>query len=327
MGMKYQNAKPKGATLRPVWRSIGAKYMIAALPFPNIDPVLWSIDIGGFTLAIRWYALAYIAGFLLAWWWANRAIRNAQLWVNDTAPMTLKHAEDFLTWAIVGVIIGGRLGWVLFYSQGAWLDDSTMIYKVWEGGMSFHGGFLGVVVVAILFARKYGIPVLSLADILALGVPIGLGLGRLANFINAELWGKPTTAAWGVVFPNTPDCPESWLLPTCARHPSQLYEAILEGVVLFALIAYLAYRRGWLKTPGALAGVFFMGYGAARFFVEFFRQGDAQFTSATNPWGHILRLGQNADSIGFTMGQLLSLPMIAIGLLILIYARRSAQNT
>ncbi|WGI21001.1 prolipoprotein diacylglyceryl transferase [Amylibacter sp. IMCC11727] len=301
--------------------------MIAALPFPNIDPVLWSVDIGGFTLAIRWYALAYIAGFLLAWWWGNRAIRNAQLWVNDTAPMTLKHAEDFLTWAIVGVIIGGRLGWVLFYSQGAWLDDPTMIYKVWEGGMSFHGGFLGVVVVAILFARKYKIPVLSLADILALGVPIGLGLGRLANFINAELWGKPTTAPWGVVFPNTPDCPLTWLDPVCARHPSQLYEAILEGIVLFALLAYLAYRRGWLKTPGALAGVFFMGYGAARFFVEFFRQGDAQFTSATNPWGHILRLGQEVDSIGFTMGQLLSLPMIAVGLLLLIYARRTSSTT
>ena len=152
--------------------------MIAAIPFPNIDPVLWSIELGGFTLAIRWYALAYIAGFLLAWWWANRAIRATHLWENDTAPLTLKHTEDFLTWAIFGVILGGRLGWVLFYSQGAWLDDPTMIYKVWEGGMSFHGGILGVIVATILFAWKYEITLFSLADILALGVPFGLGLGR-----------------------------------------------------------------------------------------------------------------------------------------------------
>ncbi|MEJ6709933.1 MAG: prolipoprotein diacylglyceryl transferase [Amylibacter sp.] len=296
--------------------------MIAAIPFPNIDPVLWSIDIGGFTLAIRWYALAYIAGFLLAWWWANRAIRATHLWANDTAPLTLKHTEDFLTWAIFGTILGGRLGWVLFYSQGAWLTNPTMIYKVWEGGMSFHGGILGVIVATILFAWKYKITLFSLADILALGVPFGLGLGRLANFINAELWGKPTTQAWGVVFPNTPDCPLTWLDPMCARHPSQLYEAILEGIFLFVVVAYLAYRRGWLKTPGALTGVFFISYGAARFFVEFFRQGDAQFTGPTNPWGHVLRLGETVDSIGFTMGQLLSLPMIAFGVILLIVARR-----
>ena len=236
--------------------------------------------------------------------------------------MTLKHTEDFLTWAIIGVIAGGRLGWVLFYSQGAWLDDPTVIYKVWEGGMSFHGGILGIVAATILFARKYKIPMLSLSDVLALGAPIGLGLGRMANFINAELWGKPTTAPWGVVFPHTPECPLTWLDPVCARHPSQLYEAILEGLVLFVVIAYLAYRRGWLKTPGALTGVFFIGYGTARFIVEFFRQGDAQFTSATNPWGHILRLGEAADSIGFTMGQILSLPMVAFGLILLVYARR-----
>ena len=295
--------------------------MIAAIPFPNIDPILWSIDVGSFTLAIRWYALAYILGFLLAWWWANRAICNRQLWADGTAPMTQKNIEDFLTWAIIGVILGGRLGWVFFYSQGAWLEEPTMIYKVWEGGMSFHGGILGITVVTILFAQKYTIPILPFSDVLALGAPIGLGLGRLANFINAELWGRPTTKAWGVVFPNTPDCPLTWLELTCARHPSQIYEAILEGVVLFVVISYLAFRRGWLKNPGALAGIFFIGYGAARFIVEFFRQGDAQFTSLTNPWGHVLRLGESAESIGFTMGQLLSLPMIALGLTFLLYAR------
>ena len=295
--------------------------MIAAIPFPNINPILWSIDVGSFSLAIRWYALAYISGFLLAWWWANRAICNKQLWADGTAPMTQKNIEDFLTWAIIGVILGGRLGWVFFYSQGAWLEEPTMIYKVWEGGMSFHGGILGIMVVTILFTQKYTIPILPFSDILALGAPIGLGLGRLANFINAELWGRPTTKAWGVVFPNTPDCPLTWLELTCARHPSQIYEAILEGVVLFVVISYLAFRRGWLKNSGALAGIFFIGYGAARFIVEFFRQGDAQFTSLTNPWGHVLRLGESAESIGFTMGQLLSLPMIALGLTFLFYAR------
>lgn len=296
--------------------------MIAAIPFPDIDPVLFSFDILGFTLAIRWYALAYIAGFLLAWGWANRAIRRGTLWPNDQAPMTTKHTEDFLTWAIFGVIIGGRLGYVFFYSNGAYLDDPAMIYRVWEGGMSFHGGFAGVIVATILFARKYKIPMLSLGDILALGVPIGLGLGRIANFINAELWGRPTTAPWGVVFPDTPDCPLTWIEPVCARHPSQLYEAALEGVLLFALLGYLAYRRGWLKTPGSITALFFAGYGVSRFVVEFFRQGDSQFTDFSNPWGHILRFGQNPDSLGLTMGQLLSLPMIAIGLALLIYVRR-----
>ncbi|WP_069300864.1 prolipoprotein diacylglyceryl transferase [Neptunicoccus sediminis] len=296
--------------------------MIAALPFPDIDPVLISFDIMGFTLAIRWYALAYIAGFLLAWGWANRALRRDYLWMGNTPPMTPKHTEDFLTWAIIGVILGGRLGYVLFYSKGAYLDDPAMILRVWEGGMSFHGGFAGVVVAALLYARKHFIPVFSLGDILAIGVPIGLGLGRVANFINGELWGRPTTAPWGVVFPNTPACPVGWTESVCARHPSQLYEALLEGVILFALLGYLAYRRGWLKTPGALTALFFAGYGLSRFVVEFFRQGDSQFTDFSNPWGHVLRFGQNPDSFGLTMGQLLSLPMIAFGIAMLIYVRR-----
>lgn len=296
--------------------------MQALLPFPDIDPVLFSFDIFGLTLAIRWYALAYIAGFLLAWVWANRALRRETLWPDNTAPITLKHTEDFLTWAIIGVIIGGRLGWVFFYSKGAYLEDPSMIYKVWEGGMSFHGGILGVIAATFLFSWKYKINPLSLGDVLALGVPIGLGLGRLANFINAELWGKPTDMPWGVVFPNTPDCPLTWLSPVCARHPSQLYEAVLEGIILFAVIGILAYKRGLLKVPGQATALFFAGYGLARFIVEFFRQGDAQFTDATNPWGHILRLGQTPDSIGFTMGQLLSLPMLGFGLILLIYVRK-----
>ena len=258
--------------------------MIAALLFPTSTPILWSVDIGTFTLAIRWYALAYIAGFLLACGgptapFAPHALAKRHRPPHDKTHRRFPHLGNYRRYPRWPP----RLRAVLL--QGAWLDDPSMIYKVWEGGMSFHGGILGVVVATILFARRYTIPLFSLADILALGVPIGLGLGRLANFINAELWGKPTTAPWGVVFPNTPDCPLTWLDPVCARHPSQLYEAILEGIFLFIVIAYLAYRRGWLKTPGALTGIFFIGYGTARFIVEFFRQGDAQFTGPTNPGG------------------------------------------
>ena len=298
--------------------------MLAVIPFPNIDPELISFDVFGFHLAVRWYALAYIAGFLLAWVWINRAIRRPELWKNNTPAMTLKQTEDLLTWMIIGVILGGRFGYVLFYNFNQFMADPAAIIRVWEGGMSFHGGFLGVTIAAVLFCKRYGVSLLGMGDALALGAPIGLGLGRLANFINGELWGRPTDMPWGVVFPSAPDCPIWWVEPVCARHPSQIYEALLEGVVLFAVIAWLAYRRGGLKTPGKLAAVFFIGYGAARTFVEGFRQGDAQFTDPTNPWGHVIRFGSELDSFGLTMGQILSLPMIAVGLALLFYSRSRA---
>ena len=298
--------------------------MLALIPFPDIDPVLFSFDVAGFTFAIRWYALAYIAGFLLALMWINRALKRPVLWSGGNAPMTRQHSEDLLTWMILGVILGGRLGYVLFYNFNQFASDPMAILRVWEGGMSFHGGFLGVIAAGMVYCHRHSLSPWSVGDLLAMGVPIGLGLGRIANFINGELWGRPTTVDWGVVFPYAPDCPIWWLEPVCARHPSQLYEALLEGVVLFVFINWLAYRRGALKVPGQLIGVFFMGYGLARTIVEGFRQSDAQFISATNPWGHIIRFGTELDSAGLTMGQILSLPMIVVGIAILLVARARA---
>ncbi len=298
--------------------------MIALIPFPDIDPVLISFDVFGMTLAVRWYALAYIAGFLLAWVWLSRALRREHLWPENTPPMSLKQAEDLLTWMIIGVILGGRVGYVLFYNSSIILSDPAAIIRIWEGGMSFHGGFLGVIAAGLIYCRRHRLSAWGVGDAIVLGVPIGLGLGRIANFINAELWGRPTAQPWGVVFPNTPDCPIWWLEPVCARHPSQLYEAVLEGLVLFALIGWLAYRRNALKIPGQLIAVFFIGYGVARTVVEGFRQGDSQFTNAGNPWGHIIRFGQEVDSLGLSMGQILSIPMVLVGLVILLIARRRA---
>ncbi|MCP5073943.1 MAG: prolipoprotein diacylglyceryl transferase [Rhodobacteraceae bacterium] len=298
--------------------------MLALIPFPDIDPNLFSFEVFGRTLAVRWYALAYIAGFLLAWVWANRALRRPHLWANDTPPMSLKQAEDLLTWMIVGVILGGRIGYVLFYNTNIIFSDPAAILRIWEGGMSFHGGFLGVIAAGFVFCWRQGLSPWGVGDTLALGIPLGLGLGRIANFINAELWGRPTTQPWGVVFPTAPDCPIWWLEPVCARHPSQLYEAILEGLVLFVVIGWLAYRRGALKVPGQLIAVFWIGYGLARIIVEGFRQGDSQFTDAGNPWGHIIRFGSEIDSLGLSMGQILSIPMVLIGVVIWVIARKRA---
>ena len=298
--------------------------MRAVIPFPDIDPILFSFNLFGLELAIRWYALAYIAGFLLALLWVNRALKRPALWPNDKPPMTLQQSEDLLTWMILGVILGGRFGYVLFYNFEKFMGDPMAILRVWEGGMSFHGGFLGVILAGLLYCYKHKLPAWSIGDALAMSVPIGLGLGRIANFINGELWGRPTTVDWGVVFPTAPNCPIWWLEPVCARHPSQIYEALLEGVVLFAVLAWLAYRRGALKTPGLLTGVFFIGYGLARSFVELFRQGDSQFITAGNPWGYVIRFGTEMDSFGLTMGQVLSLPMILAGIVIVIMAKRRA---
>lgn len=298
--------------------------MLALIPFPNIDPTLFAFDVFGFELAIRWYALAYIAGFLLALFWVNRAIKRPSLWRNGNPPMSLQQSEDLLTWMIIGVILGGRLGYVLFYNFTQFSADPSAILRVWEGGMSFHGGFLGVIIAALIYCRRHNLSPWSVGDLLAISVPIGLGFGRVANFINGELWGRPTTMDWGVVFPYAPDCPIWWLEPVCARHPSQIYEALLEGVVLFALLGWLAYKRGALKLPGQLIGVFFVGYGLARTIVEGFRQGDVQFTGPNNPWGQVIRFGSEIDSLGLTMGQILSIPMIGVGVVILLLAKARA---
>ncbi len=284
--------------------------MPLAIPFPDISPELFTIEFGNFQFALRWYALAYIAGLLLGWWIVVALMRRAVLWPGRSAPMAPGQVEALLTWIIIGVILGGRLGFVLFYQPGYYLSYPGQILRIWEGGMSFHGGMLGVAGAAWLFCRRNGIPVLSMLDALAVAVPVGLFLGRVANFINAELWGRPTQMPWGVVFPGeaAQHCPWDWVGP-CARHPTQLYEAGLEGLALGLVLLWIVYRGG-LALPGLVTGVFLAGYGAARAFVEIYRVADAQFITPDNPLGHVLRFGE----MGLTMGQLLSLPMIALGL-------------
>ncbi|OWJ80027.1 prolipoprotein diacylglyceryl transferase [Haematobacter genomosp. 1] len=292
--------------------------MQAVLPFPDISPEIFSVTIGGFSFALRWYALAYIAGLLIGWRMIVALVRRPGLWPHDTAPMTAEQVERLLTWIIFGVLLGGRLGFVLFYQPGYYLAHPAEILRVWEGGMSFHGGLIGVTLAALLFALKEKVPPLSLGDALAVATPPGLMLGRIANFINAELWGRPSDLPWAVIFPGAAaqDCP-GWSLP-CARHPSQLYEALMEGAILGALLLWLAWRKGWLKAPGRLMGVFAVGYGIARFIVEFVRVADHQFIGPGNPLGHAVQFG---GGWGLSMGQLLSLPMIALGLLLILRAR------
>lgn len=279
------------------------------IPFPPVSPVIVEVDLFGLHLALRWYALAYIAGLLIAWGLVRRAIRSPHLWP-DAAPLTAEQLERLMTWVILGVILGGRLGYVLFYQPGFYLTHPLAILQVWEGGMSFHGGFLGVVTAGLIFARKERIPVLPLGDLFAMATPPGLMLGRLANFVNAELWGRPTDLPWGVIFPGqaAQDCGN--LVGLCARHPSQLYEAALEGLILGAVVLWGVWRAGWLRAPGRTMGVFVAGYGIARFLVEFVRQPDAQFVSPGNPLGLAWQVG----GWGLTQGQALSLPMIALGL-------------
>ncbi|WP_071797171.1 prolipoprotein diacylglyceryl transferase [Natronohydrobacter thiooxidans] len=292
-----------------------------AILFPDLSPEIFSVEIGSFSFALRWYALAYIAGFLFGWWIIIGLMKRAALWPANTAPMEPGRVEGLLTYVILGVILGGRLGYVLFYQPGYYLSHPAEILRIWEGGMSFHGGFAGVIIAGLIFCRRHSVPPLQIADAMALVAPIGIGLGRFANFINAELWGRPTLQPWGVVFPGAQaqSCPWDWPMPFCARHPTQLYEAALEGVLLFVVLAWLVWRRGWLKTPGAVTGVFVAGYGLARFIVEFFRQPDAQFITLDNPMGHVLSLGP----LGLTMGQMLSLPMIVAGLGLLFWRRRA----
>lgn len=285
------------------------------IPFPQISPEIFTINLFGIELALRWYALAYLVGLLIGWRIMVVLMRRPALWGN-AAPMRPEQVEELLTWVILGVVLGGRLGFVLFYEPGYYLANPSQIPVLWKGGMSFHGGFLGVVLAAAWFAHRNAIPALRLADALAVATPIGLGLGRVANFINAELWGRPTDAPLGVIFPGdaAQDCPGVEGL--CARHPSQLYEAGLEGVVL-ALILFALVRMGGLRRPGLAFGVFLAGYGLSRFVVEFFRQADAQFITPDNPLGHVL----GGPVWGLSMGQVLSLPMLLIGLAFVIRAR------
>lgn len=258
---------------------------IFVLPFPAFDPVL--VSVGPF--AIRWYALAYIVGILLGWLYARALIKNEQYW-GGRAPFTVLDYDDFIVWVTLGIILGGRTGYVLFYNLPHFIANPAEIFEVWKGGMSFHGGFLGCVLAVVLFGWKRNISVPSLGDITCAVGPIGLFLGRLANFINGELWGRPAPdVPWAMVFPNAGPLP---------RHPSQLYEAAMEGVLLFAILT-IAIRMGALKRPGLIIGLFAMCYAVLRSCGEFFREPDAQLGFL---WG------------GMTMGMLLSVPLFLAGL-------------
>lgn len=296
--------------------------MRAAINFPDLSPELFSFSVGAMEFALRWYALAYIAGILIAWKLGAMALRRPALWPATTPPMTPKQLEDLLFYIVLGVILGGRLGFVLFYQPAYYLQHPLEILMVWQGGMAFHGGLLGVIAAAWLYTARQGIAKLGTADLIAHAVPPGLMLGRLANFINAELWGRPTDLPWGVVFPGLAAQSCGQVEGLCARHPSQLYEAALEGLLLGLLLLWLVYRRGALRAPGRVLGVFLTGYGLARFVVEFARQPDAQFASPDNPLG----LAWHIDGWGLTMGQLLSLPMIALGLWFVLRARTRARD-
>ncbi len=297
--------------------------MQAMIPFPDLSPEIFSVSLFGMTFALRWYALAYIFGLIIGWRLVVMAVKRPQMWPNNKTPMTPAQVEDFATWAVLGVILGGRLGYVLFYKFSYYLANSIEIPMVWQGGMSFHGGFLGVVVVAWLYCRKHALDRFQMADALAIAAPAGLLLGRIANFINAELWGRATDMPWGVAFPGqaAQDCGQA-IVQTCARHPSQLYEAALEGLLLGSVVLWMAFRRGAFKTPGRVLGVFLAGYGASRFVVEFVRQPDVQFITEGNPLGLAVHIGE----YGLTMGQCLSIPMIALGIWFVITAKGRATS-
>jgi phosphatidylglycerol:prolipoprotein diacylglycerol transferase len=262
-----------------------------AIPFPPIDPVL--IAIGPF--AIRWYALAYIAGIVVGWRLVRRLVQRPG-W-----QLTPESIDDLVFYVTLGVILGGRIGYVLFYQPGYYLSQPLDMLAVWRGGMSFHGGLLGVLVATFLFAHSRKLAFFELTDALAVATPIGLFLGRLANFINAELWGRATDLPWGVIFPTAGSQP---------RHPSQLYEATLEGLVLFAVMLWFAHRPYRPETRGALSGIFLIGYALARILAEFFREPDVQI-------GYLPG--------GITMGQLLSIPMLLFGLFLVARGRRRLE--
>jgi phosphatidylglycerol:prolipoprotein diacylglycerol transferase len=262
------------------------------LPFPAVDPVL--VSIGPF--AIRWYALAYIGGILLGWLYARALVRAEELW-GGKAPLTLDDVDDFILWITLGIIFGGRLGYVLFYNPAYFAAHPLEILQLWNGGMSFHGGFLGCVAAVMLFGWKRNIRILSLGDLTCAVAPIGLFLGRLANFINAELWGRASDVPWAIVFPGAGPQP---------RHPSQLYEAVLEGLVLF-LVLYMLIQSGALRRPGLILGAFALGYSITRSLAEFFREPDVQLGFL---WG------------GMTMGMMLSIPLALAGIILIGQAMR-----
>jgi phosphatidylglycerol:prolipoprotein diacylglycerol transferase len=271
----------------------------SALAFPNIDPVIFRVG----PLAVHWYGLGYVVGIMFAWWYGKKLLRSHRLWANNQPPMAPEALDDFVIWAALGVVLGGRIGYVLFYNFSYYISNPLAIPAVWDGGMSFHGGILGTTLAMFLFARSRGIKVWSMFDTIAAGVQVGLGVVRVANFINSELWGRVSDVSWAVYFPNGGPLP---------RHPSQLYEAFLEGVVLFFVLFLLVWVGRKLMKPGFIAGAFVTGYGLSRIVVEFFREPDAQLGYLFGGW--------------LTMGMVLSVPMVLIGLWAMWRANRAAAK-
>jgi phosphatidylglycerol:prolipoprotein diacylglycerol transferase len=284
-----------------------------ALPFPDIPREFFSlpaIKVGGFTMgpfAVRWYALAYIAGILLGWRYAVRLVRNPRIWGPVGPPAGDSQIDDLILWVTLGVILGGRIGYVLFYmvpldsGRETLLHDPLEILRLWHGGMSFHGGAIGVGIALVAFARAQRLSLLSLADVAAACVPIGLFFGRLANFINGELWGRATTLPWGMVFCGRhieTDAEGNCIAGHVARHPSQLYEATLEGVVLFLILRVATHRAHWLARPGTVTGLFLTCYGLFRIALENLRMPDE---------------GLRDLPFGLTVGIMLSVPMVLAG--------------
>jgi phosphatidylglycerol---prolipoprotein diacylglyceryl transferase len=264
-----------------------------ALPFPAIDPV--AIEIGPF--AIRWYALAYIAGLIGGWFYARRLILQEDLWAGLKRPTT-NDLDDLIVWVALGVVLGGRVGQILFYDPEYYFSNPLEMLAIWHGGMSFHGGFLGTILAILVFAWTRGLNGLAMLDLAAVVTPIGLFFGRIANFVNGELWGRPA-----------PDFPFAFVFPHAGpipRHPSQLYEAFGEGLLLFVVMAW-AVRRFGFRRPGLLGGIFVFGYAVARIVCEFFREPEP-------PSGYLFGSSSEVLGGGVTMGMLLSLPMALVGL-------------
>jgi phosphatidylglycerol---prolipoprotein diacylglyceryl transferase len=272
---------------------------LLTLPYPTIDPV--ALRLG--PLAVKWYGLAYMAGLLLGWLYVKYLLRRSELWPGGGRPFTPEKADDLLLAMTVGVLLGGRLGYVLFYEPHFFANNPLAIPAVWNGGMSFHGALIGSIIAMLYFSRRVGANIWSVLDLSAAATPMGLFFGRLANFINGELWGRASDVPWAMVFPGAGPWP---------RHPSQLYEALLEGALLFAVLFWLTHWRRALRQPGLIAGTFLIGYGLARSFSEFFREPDP---------GHVFTIGP------LTAGIVYSLPMILAGILIVRFASRRTPKS
>lgn len=269
-----------------------------AIPYPNIDPIAFSLG----PVSVKWYGLAYMAGLLLGWTYVKRLIANNKLWRANTSPFPVTMVDDLLLFVTLGVVIGGRLGHVLFYEPEYYLSNPSQILKIWQGGMAFHGGALGVTFALWMFSlwRRYS--VLSLADVVTAAVPIGLFFGRIANFINSEVVGTVSSVPWAIAFPGYGELP---------RHPAMLYEAFLEGAALFAILYWMIHKRGSLKLPGMTVGAFLAGYGLFRMFVELFKIEEYRILF---------------EGLPITRGMAYSVPMVLVGGYLMWRAKRVAEH-